>query len=317
MTLKLFFNFKRLIHQVDTMKQKTIPIYTLGQHCPEVQIDSIKVSSFHEEMCTAAEFMEHHRHEYYEVVWLKKGKGLHHIDTISYPYNGSVLFMLSPGQIHKLEQDKKGEGYVIKFLPSIFRDARDVEEFILNTGLFDNVQANPIVKVPVAQHAMLEDVILKMEVEFNSGETDKNTVLSAYLKIFMTILNRIKRTQHVTDHAIDFHLAIFSQYKAAIEKNFRTEHSVEVYANLLNTQPRTLNTLSKKFAGKSAGQLISDRIILEAKRCLHFEQGSIKEIAHLLGFEDPAYFTRFFKKHTGISPLNFKSVPRSAIKRTA
>ena len=290
------------------MEKKVIPIYQMGEHCKEVKIDTIKVSSFQEQRCTATEFLEHHRHDYYEIIWLKKGTGIHWIDTIAYPYSGSFLFLLSPGQIHKLEQYEKSEGYVIKFLPTIFRDQKDIDDFIFNASLFDNIQASPLIKVPAPQHALLEDILQKIEIEFNSNEIDKDHILSAYLKIFMTSILRIKRSNDISNESrIDPHYFLFTQYKIVIERNFRTTHAVHTFADQLNTQARTLTLVSKKYAGKSASQLISDRIILEAKRSLHFEHESVKELAYNLGFEDPAYFTRFFKKHTGISPFQFKS----------
>jgi AraC family transcriptional regulator, transcriptional activator of pobA len=288
------------------MDRKVIPIYQLGEHCPTNTLETLEVAPFSHASCTATEFREHHRHEYYEIIWLKKGKGIHHIDTASYPYNGSVLFLLSPGQIHRLEQHDKAEGYVVRFHPAIFRDQQDVSDYILDTGLFDNIQANPVVKAGATVHRTLDELFQNMEIEFNSDEDDKEQVLSAYLKILMTHINRLKRHQENKNATpADTDAVLFRKYKIAIEKHFKTEHSVQGYASVLNTQARKLNQLSKKYAGRSASALITDRIILEAKRSIHHRTGSIKEIAYSLGFEDPAYFTRFFKKHTGASPQQF------------
>lgn len=81
---------------------------------------------------------------------------------------------------------------------------------------------------------------------------------------------------------------------------------MHAYARKLMTQSRTLNSLSKKYTGKTAGAIITDRIILEAKRELYYNTSSIKEIGYDLGFDDPAYFTRFFKKQIGVSPQEYK-----------
>jgi len=99
---------------------------------------------------------------------------------------------------------------------------------------------------------------------------------------------------------------LFRQFKIEIEKKYRKEHSVQYYANALNTQPRSLNTVSQEYAGRSAGEMIQERILLEAQRYLYHEIKNVKEIAYDLGFDDPAYFTRFFKKHTGFAPQYFK-----------
>jgi AraC-like DNA-binding protein len=84
-------------------------------------------------------------------------------------------------------------------------------------------------------------------------------------------------------------------------------HNVKDYAIQLNTQARTLNTLARKYGNKSALEIIQDRIVLEAKRKLYHSSASIKELGYELGFEDPAYFTRFFKKNVGTAPRHFKT----------
>lgn len=288
------------------MAKTLIPVFQLGDHCEPEHINNFEMAPFSSAICTAAEFLEHHRHDYYEIIWLKKGKGTHFVDSRLYAYNGPVMFLLSPGQIHKLQQQEKAEGYIIKFLPAIFRDQKDIEDFILNTGLFDNVQANPVIDIPPAAMTSFEELLLKMNAEFINNETDKEQVLSAYLKILMTQVNRLKRNGAPAQQNTDVHFALFTQYKIAVEKKFRQQHSVQGYADQLHVQGRTLNTLSKKYAGKSAGEIITDRIILEAKRYLYHNAESVKEIAWSLGFDDPAYFTRFFKKQTGISPQQYR-----------
>lgn len=173
------------------MDRKIVPFFTITQHCDKAT-ESIKVSTFDAESCVVAEFDENHRHEYYEIIWLKKGKGIHTIDTIHYPYAGSVLFLLSPGQMHHINPSEKAEGYVVKFLQSLFTDVRDINDYLLNVGLFDNIQAQPILKVSSSGHAIFEDVLSKMDREFNADEVDKEKILVAYLKILLTHIARIK-----------------------------------------------------------------------------------------------------------------------------
>jgi AraC family transcriptional regulator, transcriptional activator of pobA len=289
------------------MKQKIVPIYQLGDHCINSALTTFEASPFRDTSCTAAEFGPHHRHDYFEIIWLKDGKGVHHIDTQSYVYNGSVIFLLAPGQIHQLQQNEKAEGYIIRFLPGIFRDEKDVNDYILNTTLFDGVQPGPLINVPPSLSAFLDDLFEKILVEFNGHEPDKEQVLSAYLKILMTHIARVKRQQEVhRQQEQDLDYTLFRSYKVAIEKHFRTMHSVKDYADVLNTSTRTLNNVSRKYAGKSSGELITERIILEAKRSLYHHVQSIKEIAFSLGFEDPAYFARLFKKRVGVSPAEYR-----------
>ncbi|MBS1755081.1 MAG: helix-turn-helix domain-containing protein [Ferruginibacter sp.] len=288
-------------------KQDQAPIFNIRQHCDTKDVKNIKIAALNEKSCTIAEFEENHRHQYYEIVWLKRGSGVHNIDMVNYKYEGSTLFLLSPGQMHLIKPEEKPDGYVIKFLPSLFRDAKDMDEYVLNTTLFDNIQVEPMIKVSSAAHTAFEDVFAKMDAEFNVDEEDKEKILLSYLKILITHINRLKKNK-ITQTAIktDINLKLFQDYKIEVEKHYKKEHGVQFYADSLFTQPRTLNSLSQKYAGKTAGEIIADRIILEAKRELYYSTISVKEIGYALGFDDPAYFTRFFKKQTGVSPNEYK-----------
>lgn len=287
--------------------RKNAPVFAIGDYCNNREIRSIKISSFKEEACTIAEIETGHRQEYYEIVWLKKGGGIHLIDTVNYAYSGSVLFMLSPGQLHRLYPEEKADGYVIKFLPSLFSDGKDMDDYLYKTGLFDNIQTEPVIRLNASVHAVLDDVLNKMETEFNTNEEDKEKIMLAYLKILITHITRLKKINSSQEmNGVDLNFSVFQKYKREVEKKFCTEHSVQSYADALSIQPRTLNSLAKKYTAKTAGEIIADRIILEAKRELYYNTKSIKEIGYELGFDDPAYFTRFFKKQTGVSPQEYK-----------
>ena len=283
-----------------------IPVNNINAFCQENTIEYFKVSGFNVESCTINEFQENHRHSHYEIIWLKKGKGIHHIDGQKFNYNGSVLFLLSPGQVHKIEQEEKGEGFVIKFLPELFKNQKEVEEYLIDSLLFDAIDAFPVINLTASQYKVFEDLFYQITVEFNTSEIGQQQILSSFLKILITNINRLKHLQEVYSFTPEFGYDIFRKYKINIEKNYKTIHSVNEYALSLNTTARTLNGLAKKFSNKTAGQIIADRILLEAKRYLHHNTLSIKEIAFELGYEDPAYFTRFFKNNLGVSPQQYK-----------
>jgi len=291
----------------NSMAKKNIPIFNIQQHCSDSGIVDFKVGSFHEDTCTAVEFEEDHRHEYFEIIWLKNGTGYHQIDLQNHPYAGSVMFMLAPGQIHKIKQQKTSEGYILKFLPSIFRQEKDFFNYILDTCLFDSDITGSVISIPEDIQEILEHLFLRMIEEFQQIETDSQNIVSSYLKILITHISRIKRKKINEDPATrDPRYTLFREFKIVIEKKYKKEHSVQYYAEILNTQPRSLNAVSREYAGRSAGEMIQDRILLEAQRYLYHETKNVKEIGYELGFDDPAYFTRFFKKHTGFAPQYFK-----------
>ena len=106
-------------------------------------------------------------------------------------------------------------------------------------------------------------------------------------------------------------LDIVREYNFLVENHFREKHSVADYADLLNRSPKTISNLFKKLGPKTPLQYIHDRLMLEARRLLHFTDKSIKEVAYDLGFDDLQSFSRFFKKQEGRSPKEFKEISKS------
>ena len=289
------------------MKKPKIPVFRIEQHCAGHEVRDFKVAAFSETACTVAEFQENHRHDFFELIWLRQGEGVHEIDLRDHPYSGSVAFILGPGQIHRLRQTTKADGYVVKFKASVFDRETDFQNFILDTFLPETPDASPVLPVPADLAPRFSEIFARMAEEFRSGADDANPIIASYLRILLTHLYRQKR-QRLGERLIarDPHYALFRDFRVALERHYRTVHTVSGYAAMLMTKARTLNEVTRAHGDRSAGDLIQDRLALEAQRLLFHGAGSIKEICYELGFADPAYFTRFFKKHTGVGPQAFR-----------
>ncbi|MCU0431050.1 MAG: helix-turn-helix domain-containing protein [Cytophagaceae bacterium] len=282
-------------------------VLSMNAQCDELTSSDFKISSFGAETCTILEFEERHRHSYYEIIWLKNGKGVHHIDMIDFPYQGSVVFLLSPGQMHQLHAQEKAEGFIVKFLPSFFPLATELNEYVVESGLFDSVELSPVIPVQASYQSTQNELFNKLASEFYAHDELQEKIIQSYLKILLIQIRRLKNQHTSRTQPIDPDLRLFQHFKQFIEQSYRKEHSLQPYAERLHVTGRKLNQLSKRYAGKTAGGLLAERILLEAKREMYYGNHNIKEIAYQLGFEDPAYFTRFFKKHTGTSPQEFRS----------
>jgi AraC family transcriptional activator of pobA len=144
--------------------------------------------------------------------------------------------------------------------------------------------------------------------ELNTPDRIQNDMLVMLLKRLIIIITQLARSEYVPDEKLqDQRLDIFRKFHLLVEGKFREEHSVNYYAGILNKSPKTLSNMFSLYNDKTPLQIIQARILLEAKRLLYYTTKSVKQVTYELGFEDPAYFCNFFKRHTAMSPNEFRN----------
>lgn len=252
--------------------------------------------------------------EYYTVLWVKEGSAEVKIDFGRYRLEEGTLMFLLPFQPFVIEKGKKLKGTLIEFSADFFCIEKHRHEVSCNGVLFNSVYGPPFLEASeklATELSLVEDNIYN---EFEKGEgLSQEEMLFSYLKIFLirasrekieTIDAEIKSAVKQPDNAT------LLNFQELVESDFEKQHGVSYYADKLFIQPNTLSKLTKRFYGKSPGQIIKERIMVEAKRRLYLTQNSVKEIAYGLGFDDPAYFNRFFKKWAQVTPEEYRQHTR-------
>ena len=175
--------------------------------------------------------------------------------------------------------------------------------FISDLNLFRNYGQTP----PLLPEKKPFDKILQFTNEivehYHSQKSNKFLSIGAYLKLFLIECSNICT---IYSHIAESDNSIIRDFKSAVDKHYRIEHSTTFYAKLLNITPDHLNRSIKAKLGKTSKEYIQTRITTEAKRLLYFTDLTNKEIGYKLGFNEPANFSAFFKKCTSLSPSNFK-----------
>jgi AraC family transcriptional regulator, transcriptional activator of pobA len=152
---------------------------------------------------------------------------------------------------------------------------------------------------------LLLDVFVE---EFNTSDNIQNDMLLMLLKRLIIVITRLARSEYIPNRKLqDDKFHVIRKFNLLVEANFRTEHSVSFYAQQLNKSPKTLSNLFAIYNHKTPQQVIQERILIEAKRLLYYTKQSVKQITFELGFEDAAYFSNFFKRHSSLSPLEFRN----------
>lgn len=240
----------------------------------------------------------------YSIYWIKEGKGTYNIDFKSYSFNQNVLFFLSPGQVFSVDSEKIKEAYKITFIPDFYCIQTHDKEVACNGVLFNNVYDTPFVKPCKNDTQKLSFTIENLIEEFKNPNTAQYDMLQSYLKQFIIHSVRILKEHYPIK--TDSESKLFKDFSLLVEHNFNKLHSVTDYATRLGVSPKSLSKNFQKTGSDTPSNYIKNRIVLEAKRQLIYTTNPVKEIAYNLGFNDSAYFTRFFTKATSKSPLQFK-----------
>lgn len=263
-------------------------------------IFSLSTVSF-EKACTIDHSVQQNA---YTIYWIQEGKGNYNIDFKQYQFEDNVLFFLSPGQVFTVDSEQIKTAYKFTFLKDFYCIQTHDQEVACNGVLFNNIYETPFVKPCKKETKKLQFVLESLIEEFQEEETAQYDMLQAYLKQF--IINAVRVKKENDELKMDAETRLFKDFSLLVEQNFRKLHSVTDYANRLGVSPKSITKNFQKLGTKTPSDLIKNRILLEAKRLLIYTDFTVKEIAFELGFNDPAYFSRFFTKAISKSPLQFK-----------
>lgn len=240
----------------------------------------------------------------YSVYWIRQGEGAYHIDFEHYKFKDNVMFFLSPGQVFSVESENIKEAYKISFVKDFYCIQTHDQSVACNGVLFNNVYETPFVQPCEKDIQKLSFVLDSLEEEFKRNEVAQYDMLQSYLKQFIVLSVRIQK--ELAPIKTDIDTKLFKDFSLLVEQNFNKMHAVSDYANRLALSPKSLTKNFQRIGAQSPSDFIKSRIVLEAKRKLIYTNLPVKEIAYDLGFNDAAYFTRFFTKIENKSPLQFK-----------
>jgi len=237
----------------------------------------------------------------YVLVFCTSGSTTISVDENEFILTQNAVITITSGQIHYFKDIQNAAGFVLEFTYNFFcKDDTDME-LIFHNGLFCHFAMNEMILVDNSQ------IILKEleEISKELTETPYQYLISIHSRIEL-ILIEINRTKINRGDEIYKPDALFLHFLETVLKNFEKNLSVNEIASLIGTTEAKLNELSKLHTNKTAQNVVFGLIISEAKRLFNYEKLSVKEVAYALGFNDPFYFSNFFKKHTNISPKSYK-----------
>ncbi len=249
------------------------------------------------------------RLNYFSLIWVKKGNGKVKADFSEYDFSENTLFAFAPYQPFMFKTEMPIEGAAIHFHADFFCIHKHHDEIACNGVLYNNVYKPPYVLIDEATKTTFEMLLSQMEIEMQRPGLAQYELLISYLKIFLITASRLKIEQQPEakeDYSENKEPFILQNLKNFIEIHFRKKHSASEYADLLNISSNALAKITRTHFNKTLTDLISERIIIEAKRELYLTNKAVKEIAYELGYEDEHYFSRFFKNNADVSPQMYR-----------
>lgn len=252
-----------------------------------------------------------HNHDFYLLLYVTQGGGTHRIDFKNYPVKPNSFFLMTPGQVHSWNLDEGTDGFIVFFERSFYQMNLD-NNSLFDFPFFNTLQADPLILLPPDEHT-IRFIITEMHKEFKaSSERVDLRLLRSYLDILLLKLARNYSGNYLGDFANSATQKI-RKLELLIDQHYIDLKQPSDYADLLHISPAYLNSICKKTIGQTLTELISNRLILEAKRLFSYSDLTVKQIGEQLNFSSASYFVRFFKKHEGQSPEQFKESLNRAI----
>lgn len=253
-----------------------------------------------------------HLHDYYSIFWVESGEAIHATEYVEYSLKADTILFVPPGLKHRMYIDRSVGGLYILFNEEFIQYNRVNIQPLKNYRLFNNPDFKSLITVGDGNKEKLSNITNLIHNELQNRDEYSQEIVLNLLHLFLLESRRIfdQQNQAPREQAEDTPDTTIIRFKQLIEENFAREKNVSPYAEMLNMNPSCLNELSKRVTGITAGELIRNRVIEETKKLLYSSRMSGKEIAYELGFDDPAYFSRFFKKYTGMTLNEFRNNSR-------
>jgi AraC family transcriptional regulator, transcriptional activator of pobA len=282
----------------DGFRRSSVPFYC-GENNFSFSIQTIENQEENE-----FESDKPHRHSYFEIVWITSGAGVCGIDLERHTVRNDAIYLIPPGHIHFLQTEEHARGFVISFGQEFIHLASGLSSDVAQLKLSKS-DSSVFVVEDQNEKIDMQNILACMKKEFLTYSLLRSGIMSGWLRIFLSYLNGLTRQKTInTDQSKN--LELVKNFYACLEKDFLKKKMVVDYANDLFISPNYLNEIVKRVSGFTASHHIQQRIVLEAKRLAIYSTSSMKEIAYLLGFEDIAYFSKFFKTFSGSNFRDFK-----------
>ncbi len=240
----------------------------------------------------------------HQMIYVVRGRGISQAESARTQFRPPALILMPAGSVHGFEFEPGTTGYVVSMSHEL---QHGLVRRSAELGALFSAPATLEFTATAPGATDLAQAFRMLAREFARSATGHNLLLHGWLAVlFANVLRLAQQRPNVLDPVVGQHGRLVARFSELIEERFRSSESLTVYVNALNVSDSRLRNACLAMTGQTPIQLLNARILLEAKRQLLYTDSSVRTIAYGLGFEDAAYFTRFFSRHVGVSPRAFR-----------
>jgi AraC-like DNA-binding protein len=243
--------------------------------------------------------------EFIKILFLTKGSDVQ-VDFNSYRLEKDTVFFIGPAQWFEVA-DPVSSGILLFYNRDFYCIEIHDKEIACDGILYHNVFEVPFIELDDEQSTLFANIFKEMKEELAGNDYVMEEMLRVLLKQIIIRSTRMwkKGKEGLTGQG-STDMELVRKFSQLIERHYKTKHGVADYAELLNITAKALHKRIAQVSPKTPNDLIKERILLEAKRLLAHTGLTVKEVGYALGYDDPAYFVRWFTNHADGSPLDFR-----------
>ena len=274
-----------------------VPVYKIGdeKHSHYVEVVELRERNSYDAS-------KPHKHEYLELFIFTKGDGFHEIDFKDYSIESHSIHFVFPNQTHKVKRELNTNGHVMLMSKEYFTDA----DYDLYVQFFHSFYLEPTLSVDQKVFNRVLGIIEDVKDELKTQSPLYKSVVKDYVQLLIKLFLRYQWSESSNLSEKDADFKLYMDLLILMEDNYKKHLPVSFYSEDLQVSIKKLNAICKKYGSGSCLHVLHERLVLEAKKLLVHENRTVKTVMLDLNYKDSAYFNRFFKSKTGISPSAYQ-----------
>ena len=285
---------------------KKVPVLDIKQFHEHDSPEDFYANTLQNHLITRHKDISHpHSHNFYLAILFTHGEGMHEVDFTTYEVKPGTLFFLNPGQTHNWQLSADTKGYIF-FHTRDFFELHYTHNLLGQFPFYYSMHNTPCLYLKDMEAVEIIPLFKCILEENHAAHPLKTNAIISLINLVYTYSTRLYLQQSTFQAMGDnTYYDTFRKFEALIEKQFSLHKSPAYYASMLAMTPRHLNRITQAVTGKTATDVILDRVLLEDKKEIILQHGNFSRIAEILGYDDYAYFSRLFKNKAGQTPSQF------------